>query len=50
MAQNGGGTLVEASDRGAFQEGRAGEMDFFPKTAEGRVGVQGGGGEFDSHD
>ena len=45
MAQNGGGTLVEASDRGAFQEGRAGEMDLFPEAAERRVGIQSGGGE-----
>ena len=49
MAQNGGGTLVEASDRGAFQEGRAGEMDLFPEAAERRVGIQSGGGEFGGH-
>lgn len=43
-------TLVEISDRGAFQERGAGTMNPFPKTAEGWMGIEGGSGEFDSHD
>ena len=50
MAQNGSGTLVEAADRRAAEKGRAGLMNLFPKAPEGRVGIQGGSGEFDSHD
>jgi len=43
-------TLVEISDRGAFQERGAGTMNLFPKTPKGRMGIQGGSGEFGSHD
>jgi len=50
MAQNGGGTLVEALDRRAAEKGGAGLMNLVPKAPEGRVGIEGGSGKFDRHD
>ena len=38
--------LVKAADVGAAEKRGAGEVDFFPKTARGRGGVQGRGGQF----
>lgn len=48
-AKDRGGALVEHLHGSTKDEGRAGAMDFLPKTTKERRGVQGRGRKFGGH-
>ena len=42
-----GGESVQSLKFWALEEGRTGEMNLFPKSAQGRTGVEAGSGKFE---
>jgi hypothetical protein len=47
LSNSRGGESVQSLKFWALEEGRTGEMNLFPKSAQGRTGVEAGSGKFE---